>query len=200
MKIHNMTQGSEEWLKIRELKLTASHAQEIANIGKGLDTYTNNIVCESFAITKDEGYTNTDMARGNDLEEEARVIYEMETGNKVKQVGFIEFSEYVGCSPDGLISEDGGIEIKSLNNKVYTELVLTGKISSKYIWQIQMNLFITGRKWWDFVAYNPNYYKSLWIQRVEPDSKKFERIQEGITKGTKILLEKYDKCKKFMEN
>lgn len=191
MKIHNCEQLSDEWFAIRKGKMTASHAQAIGNNGKGLDTYIMQIMSEYYSSGERESYTNADIERGIELEYLARDIYELKNKVKVEQVGFIEHNEFVGCSPDGLIGEDGGIEIKALKDINHFKMSVNGEkeIESKYIWQIQMNLFITGRKWWDFVSYNPNYKKSLIVFRIKPNEEKFEDINYGIEIGEKKIKE-----------
>ena len=100
-----------------------------------------------------------------------------------------QINKYVGCSPDGLISKDGGIEIKCPSD--YTYLGLISKkdlvVNSNYEWQIQMCLLITGRKWWDYVVYNPNYKKDMLIKRILPDKEKHEKLLSGFEKGEKQL-------------
>lgn len=189
MKIHNCEQLSDEWFKIRKGKMTASHAQAIGNNGKGLETYTMEIMSEYYSSGEKESYTNKDIERGIELEEFAREMYELETDSKIEQVGFIEHNEFSGCSPDGLIEKDGGVEFKALKDINHFKMIVNGEkeIESKYIWQIQMNLLITGRKWWDFVSYNPNYKKSLLIYRITPDVKKFVRINDGLVIGENII-------------
>ena len=199
MQIHLMPQKSPEWFAVRKLKLTASHAQEIAACGKGLDTYVNNIVADAIAQKEDEKYSNFDMERGKDMEDEARTIYELETGNEVKEVGFIELNESVGISPDGIVGDDGGVEIKRHDNNVFTKLVCSGDIDSKYEWQIYMSLFVTGRKWWDYVAYNPNYRRSIYIKRIYPDTEKFAKLQKGIEIGILKTKEHFEKMNKFIK-
>lgn len=178
MKIHQVKQNSPEWHELRKQKMTASHAQQIGNNGKGLETYIYEVVAE-----KEDNYTNEDIERGNEMEAEARQMYELETLQTVNQVGFIELDEYTGCSPDGLVGEEGGIEIKCPNNVNYLKLLVNQKIDTKYLWQIQMNLYITGRKWWDFIAYNPNFNQELYIMRVYPDEEMTEKLKVGLEKG-----------------
>lgn len=191
MKIYNCEQLSEEWFKCRRGKLTASNAQAIGNNGKGLETYIMYVMSEYYSSGEKEHYTNKDIERGIELEEFARDMYELETGNKVEQVGFIEHNEFAGCSPDGLISDDGGIEIKALKDINHFKIIINGEkeIESKHIWQIQMSLFITGRKWWDFISYNPNYKKSLLIFRITPDETKFKKLKEGLKTGEQRIKE-----------
>ncbi len=199
MKIHNLEQGSPEWFEVRKLKLTASNADAIATSGKGLDTLVDELVAEYFATTPEEPYINADMERGNLLEAEARNMYSSISGNVIEQVGFVELDEHVGCSPDGLVNDDGLVEIKCPNNKNYIKLMLTEKIDTKYIWQMQMQMFVTGRKWCDFVAYNPNYSKYILIIRVNADLESQEKIQRGLEKGKAQIKEMVAKLKDKMQ-
>ncbi len=190
MKIYNIEQGTQEWFDVRKWKMTASNAQAIGNCGKGLDSYIYEVLSQSLS-TNTERYTNEFMERGKELEAQARALYELETGERVIEVGFCEYSEYVGCSPDGL-TETGGIEIKCLNDLTHTKTLINGakEIESKYIWQIQMNLLVTGKEWWDYVQYNPNFEKSLFIHRVLPDKEMHEKLIKGFEIGAKLLEER----------
>ena len=203
MKIINCIQGSEEWLRARLGKLTASDAQAIGNNGKGLDTLCLEKAAELLTgQLPPQLEDNEDIQRGKELEAEARAAYQLETGNSVYEVGFIELNEYVGCSPDGLIGEDGDLEIKCKNNKNHLLMLLGKPIDSKYDWQIQMRLLITGRKWCDFVSYNPNFADNpLIILRVYPNAEKQAALQEGIKNGVEKIKQiisevKYGKSNK----
>jgi exodeoxyribonuclease (lambda-induced) len=198
MKIHKVKQLSEEWFELRKGKLTASHAQEIGNNGKGLETYIMKLMSEYYASVPQEPYTNPDLERGIELEEQAIGMYELEKKCDVEKVGFIEIDKFSGCSPDGLIGKEGGLEVKAHNNLNHFKILLNGEkeIESKYIWQIQMNLLMTGRKWWDYVSYNPNYKDNLLIFRIEPDKEKFEKLEEGLKVGKekiKEIIKNYEK-------
>jgi hypothetical protein len=189
---YDIEQRSEAWFALKELKMSASHATAIANCGKGLDTYINEIVraaCEK----NHESYFNNDMQRGNDLEDIAATCYELETGLQTKQIGFITYNEYVGCSPDRLVGDNGGLEIKARANKEHFRLLTTNKPDSEVIWQIQMCLLISQRKWWDFVSYNPNFKKSLFIQRIYPDQLAFVKLKNGFMQGEELLLDLLNK-------
>lgn len=190
MKTHNIEQGTPEWFEVRKGKMTASHARAIGNCSKGLETYVKEIVMKQLSSKEDDNYTNKDLERGNTLEPIARSIYELERDVDVLEVGFLERDKYSGCSPDGLVGEDGGIEIKAPDDKGYFEYILSGEkaIKSEYIWQVQMSLLITGRKWWDFIAYNPNFEKSIFIFRIVPDKDAFEKLEKGLKKGKESIL------------
>lgn len=189
MKTHKIDQRSSEWFEIRKGKMTACNAQCIASNGKGLETYIYSLLAEKYSNNK-EKYTNSDIERGIELEEQARMTYEIEN-EKVDEVGFLEIDEYVGCSPDGLIGEDGGLEIKCVNDVNFFKLILFGEkeIESKYLWQVQMCLYVSGRKWWDLVFYNPNFDKNMLVFRITPELAKQEKIILGLEKGKKLIKE-----------
>jgi len=172
--------------------MTASHAQAIASNGSGLKTYILEKLVDKYSSAEKEIYSNEHMERGNELEGQARSLYWLETGKEVQEVGFCELDEYTGCSPDGMIGEKGLIEIKCPTDKNFLKLLIEKKISSSYVWQMQMQMYVTGRKWCDFVAYCPNFEKSFYIERVEADIEKFDKIKEGLAEGRK-LIKKYIK-------
>jgi hypothetical protein len=191
MKIYkDLEQGTPEWHEIRKGKMTASNATAIGNCGKGLETYVKEIVRKEMSSKVEEELQRKDFDRGHELEPMARELYEMERGINVEQVGFIEYDELVGCSPDGLVGEDGGTEIKSPDDKVFFDYLLEGEnaIESGHIWQCQMNMLITGRKWWDLIIYNPNFEKSMFIFRILPDQSKFESLEKGFAVGREQIL------------
>jgi len=189
LKIHNFEQGTPEWFDIRKGKMTASHAQAIGNVGKGLETYIHEMMSEYFSSAEKEQFVSKDTERGNELEPIARQIYELEKDVKVDVVGFIELNEYIGCSPDGLIVIDGLQEIKCPCDKEYLQYLLYGEdaIDTKYIWQVQMELKLTGRKWCDLCIYNPNFKKSMCVFRILPDKEKFAKLEEGFKKGIELI-------------
>lgn len=185
MIIHKMTQGEPDWFAVRKGKMTASKATAIGNAGKGLDTYITELMAEYYSSGEKEHFSNSHTDRGNELEEQARNLYELESGYAVEQVGFVELNEFVGCSPDGLIGEDGGWECKCPDDKSYFKLLLNGEseIDSGYIWQVQMNLKITGRQWWDLTFYNPNYDNPMFIKRIFPDATIHAKLEIGFMTG-----------------
>ncbi|MFA6790415.1 MAG: lambda exonuclease family protein [Parcubacteria group bacterium] len=191
MKFHDIPQGSKEWFDIRKMKLTASKAQAIGSNGKGLETLAIELIAEKYSNADKRIINSHDIERGHELEPIARGIYELETGNIVKEVGFIEIDKYTGISPDGLIGEIGGLEIKCLNDINHVKAILYGlkAVDNKYIWQVQMSLLLSKRKWWDLVLFNPNFSKNILIFRITKDDKMFEKLKEGIKKGKKLLKE-----------
>ena len=189
----DIEQGSQEWLNTRKGRLTASNGQAIGANGKGLETYILNLMAEYYSSGEKVFYSNSDMDRGNELEPIARDMYELEKGFEVEQVGYIEpdNDELVLVSPDGLVEDDGMIEIKSVNDANHFALILEGEkgIDSKYMWQMQMNLLVAERKWIDYVSYNPNFKQSLVIFRIFPDKAKQDKLISGIEKGKARIRE-----------
>jgi hypothetical protein len=123
------------------------------------------------------------MERGLELEVTARAMYSLERGVEVEEVGFIEYSEFVGGSPDGFVGDDGIIEIKSHSDTIHFRFLIERKIDSKYMAQCQMLMLISGRKWVDHIAYNPNFKQSLIITRIEPDPIMHAKLLEGFKVG-----------------
>ena len=139
-------------------------------------------------------YVNADMLRGIEQEYIARKLYMQETFNEVKEVGFIEKDEYSGVSPDGLVGEKGIIEIKCPKDTVFVEQSITEKIKPEYYTQIQYALYITGRQWCDYVAYNENF--PLLIRRYERDEEHIEKIKNALEDGIKQVKEIENKFKR----
>jgi len=196
MEIIDCVQGSDEWFNARKGKTTASKADVILANGKGLETYIYEIMAEYYSSEEEEKYTNDAMERGRIIESEARTIYELETDNIVQQVGFVKYNDYIGCSPDGLVGEDGLIEIKCPMNKTYLIYLLTGEIDKKYYSQMQMQMLITGRSWCDYVVYHPAFKKNIVIKRVFAD----KEVQEKLLLSFKIIEEKIKEIKNKMED
>lgn len=189
MKIHNFKQGSPEWFEIRANKMTASHANTIKTNGKGLKTYVYKKMFKFITgqyKTEDE-FLSYDIERGKELESIAISDYELETGKKVERVGFIEKSDYVGCSPDGLVGDGGLLEIKCPREWKFLKFLVDGEIESQYVYQMQMQMLVTGRKWCDFLVFNESFKVPSVIKRVERDEDKIEKISQGLADGEKLI-------------
>lgn len=201
MQIIKVEQKSDEWFALRnKYPLTASEAQAIGNQGKGLQTLVWEKLAERYSNGDKERYTNKDLDRGIELEPLARDMYELQTGNKVEEIGFVineEVSKVGGVSPDGRIAkQNGGVEIKCFEDKKHFKNIVNGlEIESQYIWQMQMQMLFTGWEFVDFVTYNPNFKQSLLIERVLPDKEMQEKIREGLKKGEELIKEIENKIK-----
>ena len=200
MKIHNFEQRTEDWYNIRKGKMTASNAETIIANGKGLETYIYNLMAEYYSSAEKENYINADMQRGIDLEPEARLEFEFYTDLDVQEVGFIEYNEFIGVSPDGLIGDDGLIEIKCPNDSIYFKLLLSNNIKPEYIAQMQMQMYVTDRQYCYFVSYNPNFEKSLYIKNISRDEEMIEKLKKGLERGTQLIKEIKENFRKVGTN
>ena len=190
MRVINCEQGTEEWLAARlGVPSASSFGKLITPTGKKsstFDAYVNQLVAER--ITGEATpFPQTDaMARGTELEPHARDFYEFMTDNEVKEVGFIKHAVMeAGCSPDGLIEEMGGLEIKCPLPHTHVETLRGGKMPTKHIPQVQGCMWITRREWWDFVSYNPSM-ESL-IVRVERDDEYIEKMAELVAEACEMI-------------
>jgi putative phage-type endonuclease len=189
--IKGIEQGSDEWLQLRLGVATASNFDKIiTSTGKEsatLDKYALQLATEQMLIAPEPSYKNDAMIRGNDLEELAREIYQEQTFNVVDQITMFKSDcGNFGFSPDGLVGDDGLIEIKCPLATTHFKYLLDNKMPSDYIQQIQAGLWISGRKWCDFVSYHPNFKdKQLFVVRVERDE---EYIAKLTQLANKVIL------------
>jgi len=202
-KIHTeIVQGTPEWHALRlKYPLTASKAQAIGNQGSGLETLVYERLSAKYSKSDDEKYSNKDLERGKELEPQARALYELETGNEVEEIGFVtddEISKVGGISPDGaIIGQNGGVEIKCFEDKKHFRLSLDQDfaIESVYVWQMQQQMLFMEWDFVDFVAFNPNYQRSLLIKRVMKDEVMQKKIKKGLVMGEKLIKEIETKLK-----
>ena len=178
MIIHNIEQNSDEWHKVRLGKFTGSdfHTCRLSGRKDLVIEKAAEVLCSSLS---DQSFSTIHTRRGHDLEPEARGIYELQTGSTVLEVGFCELDKNTGCSPDGLVGEDGMIEIKCLDSKEFVKRVLNQLIKPIYKTQMQFNMLVTGRMWCDYVLYNPNFdNKCIHITRVFRDEEDIAEIRQ----------------------
>lgn len=159
---HDLDQGSPEWHKARAGIITASCLKhlvtakgKIAN-NKTVRNYAYQLAAERETGFIDETPYTYDMQRGDYQEVIARDIYDKNIA-KVNECGFItaDFGIFkVGGSPDGLVGEDGGIEIKSRLSKFQIETIVTDTVDPTYLDQVFGSILVSGRKWWEFVQYS----------------------------------------------
>lgn len=189
-------QGSEEWLAARLGKPSASNfAKLITSSGKpstSANSYINQLISERLISSPQEIYQNEHMIRGNELEPDARETYEFITDHKVEQVGFIlSDDKYYGCSPDGLIADSGGLEIKCPAPNNHVAYLRANKIPSKYWQQVQGCLWITGRDWWDFMSYHPEMPHL--ITRVERDEEFIKKLAAEVHSAVQTINRELEK-------
>jgi len=197
MKIYtheDLPQGSEVWLKVRLGKFGGTDAQATATNGKGLETLCFEKAGEIITGRLKDQYTNSDMERGNLLEDTARSAYEMTSGNQVLKVGYVELDQYVGVSPDGLIAEEGLVEIKCPNDTNFVKFLYTRDIDKGYLWQVQHQMHVTDRKWCDFVIFNDNLNR-IEITRIERDEEMIAKLKLGLEAGVAKVKEILERIK-----
>lgn len=184
MIIETMEQLKPEWFAARCGIPSASRFNEIVtstgNPSKQAKNYMFTLAGERIIGMKSEGYQSPAMKRGTELEPEARALYEFTQNVQVVQVGIVykDGRKRYSCSPDGLVGEDGGLEIKCPNLSTHVEYLLDGKMPTTYICQVQGSLMITGRKWWDFLSYYPGM--DPFLIRVERDEKLISAMGEQL--------------------
>ena len=184
-----MEQGTPEWFNSRLGKVTASRVADVlATIKSGESAsrrnYRMQLVCERLTGKKEETFTNAHMERGIELEPIARSLYEMDSGLFVKEIAFVEHPTIAmaGCSPDGLVGDDGLIEIKCPTVANHIETLTSNSAPSKYIAQMQWQMACTGRKWCDFVSFNvelPDHLQ-LFVKRVERDDEYIANAEKEV--------------------
>jgi hypothetical protein len=157
----DIKQNSEEWLAIKVGKFSASIAADLLMDKKtaGYQKLIDRIVEERMTGKETESKTfsgNGFTERGHELEPVAREDYEFNSFNDVVQVGVVEFDDWTLCSPDGLINEDGLIQIKCPIFNTQKEYLKTKKVPTPYYKQMQFELFVTGREYNIFYSYHPN--------------------------------------------
>lgn len=182
-------QGTPEWHQLRLGKVTASRVADIiATTRTGPSASRQNYLIE-LALQRSTGtiepsYTNAAMEWGTQTEPQARAAYEVETGNFVDQVAFIDHPTiaWFGCSPDGLVGDDGLIEIKCPNSATHWEYFKAKKPPQKYVIQMQTQLAVTGRKWCDFVSFDPRMPErsQLLVVRVDRDEAFIAELEEKV--------------------
>lgn len=151
-------QRSPEWYAARLGRATASKFNVIIS-GEKYATYKNyvaEVVAERLTGKQAESYTSKEMQHGIDFEATARLKYELATGNEAIECGFFQHTSLMaGASPDGLIGDDGVLEIKCPNTATHLLTLHKQQIPKQYHWQVQGQMWVTGRKWCDFVSYDP---------------------------------------------
>ena len=150
-------QRTEDWFKARLGKATGSKFNDIM-AGKtraGWKNYRAQLVSERTTGVRQDTYKSAEMMWGTENEPLARLYYTLMTGNTVEECGFFDHGEIAaGASPDGLIGQDGILEIKCPNTATHIATLRTGKLPQQYVAQVQGQMWITDRKWADFVSFD----------------------------------------------
>lgn len=198
MKVIDCEQNSAEWLAARCGSLGASSiADMVAKTRTGWGASRFNlaarIVCERLTGTPQDSYTNAAMQWGHDTEPQARAMYEFMRDVAVQQVGLVLHPSInkSHASPDGLVGDDGLIEIKCPNTATHIETLLSEDVEGKYVKQMQWQMACCGRAWCDFVSFDPRLpaEMQMFVQRVPRDD---EFIAE-LEREARLFLAEIDK-------
>ena len=200
MILHDVVQGTPEWLRARIGIPTASNFDEILTPAKGdysasAAMYENQIVAEIFSGESQEDFGGTTWTeRGKEYEPEAVAYYELERGIDVVHGCFATNDKKTfGASPDGFAGDDGLIEIKCLSGKHHVSVLLNPEKAVKYRPQIQGQMLVTGRKWVDHLYYHPKLPKL--IIRTERDEAFIIKLETAIDQFIKNVAEKIKQIK-----
>ena len=202
MKIITADQGTPEWFAARLGLATGSKFSDVLAGGKGLTrkAYAVQLALEIVTGKQAETFTNQAMQDGTEREPIARALYEAHTGNFVDEVGFCRHDSIdCGVSPDGLIDEDGGLEIKCPKASTHAGYLAIPAEPSTYTAQIQGCMWITGRAWWDFVSYHPDFPENaqLIVRRIKRDSDYIVKLEQAVKAFRNEVMEEVSIIKNF---
>jgi len=197
-----MEQRSTEWFSARLGCVTASRTADVmAKTKSGYSAsranYMAQLITERLTGQQAEGFSSAAMQWGTDTEPQARMAYELMTGETVTETGFVLHPSIpnFGASPDGLVGSDGLIEIKCPNTATHIDTLLAEKVPSKYMTQMHVQMICTGRDWCDFVSFDPRLpgEMTFWMQRVERDDQLCQDIEAEVIKFLEELAAKMAK-------
>jgi putative phage-type endonuclease len=195
-------QGSPEWFAQRLGRVTASRVSDIiaktkTGVSASRANYLAQLVAERLTGQAAETFKSGAMQHGTETEPMARMAYEAETGLMVTEVAMIQHGtiEMAGASPDGLVGEDGLVEIKCPNTSTHIATLMADKAPSGYIPQMQWQMACTGRAWCDFVSFDPRMPEDmqLFIKRVPRDNALIAEYEAEVIKFLAEVQETVDK-------
>jgi hypothetical protein len=200
MIFHDIPQNTEEWETLRLGKATAScFSRFMANDGKAFGDpakrYALQLALERSTGRKSEySFKNDDMERGHEQEPVARMLYEEARFTDIDNGGFFDWGDY-GDSPDGLVGDDGVVEIKSVIAPVHYDNIRRGSFDPSYRWQLVGHIECTGRQWVDFVSYCADYPEGgqLYVYRLSRDecAEEIKRLQARRAEFLALVVSKF---------
>jgi putative phage-type endonuclease len=185
----DIIQGSQEWFALRLGKVTASRVADIvaktkSGWGASRANYAAELIAERLTGMPAASYTNAAMQWGTETEPLARSAYEFYGDCAVQQVAFIQHPviTMAGASPDGLVSVDGMVEIKCPNTSTHIDTLLGQEVPGKYLTQMQFQLACSGRRWVDFVSFDPRMPEAmrLFVKRVPRDDAVIANLEKEV--------------------
>lgn len=189
LEIIDCDQNSPEWHQARCGFVTASRFKDVLAKGEGKmrARYLYELAAEiERGYPEPETYTSAYMERGHELEDEARQRFAFEHAVAPVRVGFVRNPELrVGCSPDSLLGDDGGLEIKTALGHIQIERIRRGTVPPEHVAQVQGSMWVTGRQWWSFVSYSPDL--PLFHVRVARDENYIATLAKAVSSFTDEL-------------
>jgi putative phage-type endonuclease len=182
-------QGTPEWFQARLGYVTASRVADVVartktGWGASRANYMAQLIAERLTGVVAESYTNAAMQWGTETEPQARAAYAFYRDADVTEVGFVLHPTIgeAGASPDGLVGDDGLVEIKCPETKTHIDTLLGQEVPGKYVIQMQWQMACTGRKWCDFVSFDPRLPEamSLFVKRVERDDEHIAELEREV--------------------
>lgn len=192
-----LEQRTDAWYQARIGKVTASRISKLnakPAKGKALNALELELLTERITGQAVDNFTSPAMQWGIDTEPLARQAYELQYFCTVMEIGLIDHPTIAMCgaSPDGLVGDDGLIEIKCPNTTTHISTLVSDEVPCEYIPQMQWQMACTGRKWCDFVSFDPRLTdKPLFIKRVYRDDKKIAELEQ-------LVIDWNDKCEKLI--
>lgn len=193
--ITDIEQRSPEWFSAICGNVGASSVDKIITTkgepSKQRTEYMMTLAAERITGKQEVGYINQAMLNGIEREAEARTLFEMVHGVEVQQVGLIYTDDKSAhCSPDGLIGEKSGYEVKNPLSKTHIKYLLDGKLPTEYFCQVQFSLFVSGRGSWWFMSHYPGirpfmvevFRDEKWIEKCDKELKAFNQELEEMVK------------------
>jgi putative phage-type endonuclease len=205
METHLIEQGTDAWKQLRRGKVTASRVADIiaktkTGYSTSRDKYMTQLLLERLTGTIAESYTNAAMEHGIEQEPFARAKYEGYASTLVEQVAFIDHPTIPmsGASPDGLVMDDGLVELKAPMSHTHLESILGG-IDDQYMPQVQWQMAVTGRSYTDLCSYDPRFpeHLQLVVKRIPRDDDYIAKLEKEVIKFLAELDDKVNKVNKI---
>lgn len=203
MIIYNIEQHSEAWYEARCGRVTGTRFKALV-AGESTATYKDlvtDIACEMITGKQEQGYVSAAMEDGMEREPIARQMYSTLMGVEVKKIGFITpdednlYYEWVGISPDGVLPDEGILEIKCPLPKTHLNYIESDKLPTEYRYQVQGQLYVTKAPYCDFMSFVENM--KPFIIRVYPDLDLFKEFEERLNKLIIQVKEKLSNYSKY---
>lgn len=193
---YDIEQGSDEWYTIKLGKVSGSSVKRIMGDKGGHRSYMAELIAQRLTGKRKEIPTMPAMQRGIDLEPQGSAQYAIRENQTITSVGFVELNKDIGCSPDGLIDDDGVLEVKCPEMHTHIAWLIDDKIPCEHVYQCFHNIWTADRDWCDFVSYcpelSPNW--NYFVKRVYKD----EIL--GVGRGEKSMAKLKDRVLPFVEN